>query len=62
MAHICGRIWPGPELPWREHFIFARAASAHKIQHLGNEAGLPGVADVQKAQQEFTVRESVVAA
>jgi sugar/nucleoside kinase (ribokinase family) len=31
-----------PDLPWHEHFCLARAASAHKIQHLGNEAGLPG--------------------
>jgi hypothetical protein len=30
-----------PDLPWREHFLFARAASAHSIQHLGNEASLP---------------------
>ncbi len=27
-----------PGRPWREHFIFARAASAYAIQHLGNEA------------------------
>jgi sugar/nucleoside kinase (ribokinase family) len=26
---------------WEEHFRFARAAAAFKIQHLGNEAGLP---------------------
>ncbi|WZB70058.1 sugar kinase [Achromobacter xylosoxidans] len=42
-----------PELPWSEHFTFARAASAHKIQHLGNEAGLPGVEDVERAMMEF---------
>ena len=36
-----------PSLPWVEHFTFARAASAHKIQILGNEAGLPSLADVQ---------------
>ncbi|ARP75442.1 sugar kinase [Bordetella genomosp. 6] len=35
-----------PRLPWREHFRFARAAAAYKIQHLGNEAGLPGQDDV----------------
>jgi sugar/nucleoside kinase (ribokinase family) len=30
-----------PDAPWREHFEWGRAASAHKIQHLGNESGLP---------------------
>ena len=30
-----------PDIAWEEHFAFARAASAFKIQHLGNEAGLP---------------------
>jgi sugar/nucleoside kinase (ribokinase family) len=28
------------------HFRFARAASAHKVQHLGNEAGLPTLAEI----------------
>ena len=37
-----------PDVNWDSHFKFARAASAHKIQHLGNEAGLPGLADVQR--------------
>ena len=31
---------------WEEHFRFARAASTYKIQHLGNEAGLPTLADI----------------
>lgn len=35
-----------PDKPWREHFLFARAASAHAIQHLGNEASLPTRDDV----------------
>ena len=43
-----------PEQPWIEHFTFARAASAHKIQHLGNEAGLPQVEDVERAMMAFT--------
>jgi len=30
-----------PKKKWEEHFDFARRASAFKIQHLGNEAGLP---------------------
>jgi sugar/nucleoside kinase (ribokinase family) len=25
-----------PDSPWERHFKFARAASAHAIQHLGN--------------------------
>jgi sugar/nucleoside kinase (ribokinase family) len=36
-----------PHAGWEEHFRFARAAAAKKIQHLGNEAGLPTLADVQ---------------
>jgi sugar/nucleoside kinase (ribokinase family) len=31
---------------WAEHFDFARAASAYKVQKLGNEAGLPTVEDI----------------
>ena len=37
-----------PGAPWREHFQFARGASAFKIQHLGNEAGLPARADAAR--------------
>ncbi len=39
---------------WEEHFRFARAASAYKVQHLGNEAGLPTLADIVTAEWEFT--------
>jgi sugar/nucleoside kinase (ribokinase family) len=42
-----------PELPWREHFTFARGASSHSIQRLGNEASLPTLEDIEKAQAEF---------
>lgn len=42
-----------PDAGWEEHFRFARAASAHAIQHLGNEAKLPTLDDVAKAMQEF---------
>ena len=42
-----------PCAAWREHFIFARAAAAHKVQRLGNEAGLPGEADVAAAMNEW---------
>lgn len=31
---------------WEEHFRFGRSAAAYKIQHLGNEAGLPTLADI----------------
>ena len=37
-----------PSAPWAAHFDFARAASAFKIQHLGNEAGLPSQADIAR--------------
>jgi sugar/nucleoside kinase (ribokinase family) len=43
----------GPAKPWAEHFRFARAAAAHKIQHLGNEAGLPSLADIAAVEREF---------
>ncbi|MDO9440270.1 MAG: sugar kinase [Beijerinckiaceae bacterium] len=33
---------------WLDHLSFARAASAFKIQHLGNEAGLPSQADIRR--------------
>ena len=42
----CASYLEAPQAPWREHFEFARAASAHKVQHLGNEAGLPSQADI----------------
>jgi sugar/nucleoside kinase (ribokinase family) len=45
-----------PELPWREHFIFARAASAYAIQHLGNEASIPTLQDVTRTQEQFAER------
>jgi sugar/nucleoside kinase (ribokinase family) len=43
-----------PEKSWHEHFEFARAASTYKIQRLGNEAGLPTLADIEKVRQEFS--------
>ena len=45
-----------PGRPWREHFIFARAASAYAIQHLGNEASLPNRDDVLRTQELFEER------
>jgi len=42
-----------PSKSWQEHFAFAQAASTHKIQHLGNEAGLPTLADIGVVREEF---------
>jgi len=42
-----------PGASWREHFEWARAGSAHKVQHLGNEAGLPSIEDIHRVMQEF---------
>ncbi len=49
----CASFLERPGASWREHFEFARAASAHKIQHLGNEAGLPDQEDVARARAAF---------
>lgn len=45
-----------PDVPWREHFIFARAASAHAVQRLGNEASLPSLEDIAHTQERFAER------
>jgi sugar/nucleoside kinase (ribokinase family) len=42
-----------PSSPWAVHFDYARAASAFKVQHLGNEAGLPTEADVVATRLEY---------
>jgi sugar/nucleoside kinase (ribokinase family) len=42
-----------PARSWESHFRFARAAAAYKIQHLGNEAGLPTLADVDGVRHRF---------
>ena len=44
-----------PGRSWHDHFEFARAASTYKIQRLGNEAGLPTLADIETVKQEFQV-------
>jgi sulfofructose kinase len=41
---------------WDEHFRFARGASTHSIQHLGNEASLPTLADIEAAIERFGER------
>ena len=42
-----------PDRSWEEHFKFARAAAAHAVQHLGNEASLPTLDDISRAEREF---------
>jgi sugar/nucleoside kinase (ribokinase family) len=42
-----------PDQPWSSHFQFARAASAHAIRYLGNEARLPTVADVEATIERY---------
>jgi len=42
----CASYLERPNDPWRNHFIIARAGAAHKIQRLGNEAGLPSQKDI----------------
>jgi sugar/nucleoside kinase (ribokinase family) len=45
-----------PDAEWEQHFKFARAASAHSIQHLGNEASLPTLAQINETAARFGVR------
>jgi sugar/nucleoside kinase (ribokinase family) len=42
-----------PRQSWEEHFQFAQHAAAYKIQHLGNEAGLPTLDDIDAVAREF---------
>jgi sugar/nucleoside kinase (ribokinase family) len=46
-AYVYSRL-SHPDASWETHFRFARAASAHAIRYLGNEARLPMLADVDK--------------
>jgi sugar/nucleoside kinase (ribokinase family) len=38
---------------WADHFDFARAGSAFKVQHLGNEAGLPTHEDIRDMRRLY---------
>ncbi len=38
---------------WAEHLRFAQRAAAYKIQHLGNEAGLPTLEAIKEVALEF---------
>jgi len=49
----CASYLDRPDASWRDHFAFARAASAYKVQHLGNEAGLPSQADIAAVRDAF---------
>jgi sugar/nucleoside kinase (ribokinase family) len=51
-AYVYSRI-VHPNAPWAEHFRFARAASAHAIRYLGNEARLPSVTQVQETERSY---------
>ncbi len=42
-----------PEAAWDAHFRFARAASAHAIRYLGNEARLPSLAEVEETERQY---------
>jgi sugar/nucleoside kinase (ribokinase family) len=47
-----------PTKGWEEHFRFANAAAAYKVQRLGNEAGLPTLANIDAVRKEFGGAES----
>lgn len=49
-----------PFASWRDHFRLARAAAAHAIQHLGNEASLPTMDDVNAAHASFDERREML--
>ena len=60
---LAARVWgvnysvlTSPDLAWDEHFRFARAAAAHAIQHLGNEASLPSLAQINGTHARFDER------
>jgi len=44
-----------PERSFAAHFEFARAAAAYKIRRLGNEAGLPTLADVAAIERTYVL-------
>jgi sugar/nucleoside kinase (ribokinase family) len=51
-AYVYSRM-KNPNLPWENHFRFARAASAHAIRFLGNEARLPVLADIERIEMLY---------
>ena len=55
-AYVYSYLAP-PHASWDEHFRFARAAAAHKVQRLGNEAGLPTLADIRRYGPNMATRD-----
>ena len=53
MAPMCIPICENPFKGWAEHLRFAQHAAAYKIQHLGNEAGLPTLDAIKEVALEF---------
>ncbi len=51
-----------PYRSWEEHLHFARGASAHAIQCLGNEASLPSLEDITEAIQTFREKQETMPA
>ncbi|HEY4265060.1 MAG TPA: sugar kinase [Micropepsaceae bacterium] len=51
-AYVYSRMM-NPDAAWEAHFRFARAASAHAICHLGNEARLPTLADLEEVDRLY---------
>ncbi|HEV8678162.1 MAG TPA: sugar kinase [Stellaceae bacterium] len=49
-------VLTSPGRSWDEHFRFARAAAAYSIGHLGNEASLPTLDDINATQARFAER------
>ncbi|WP_346912460.1 sugar kinase [uncultured Roseibium sp.] len=49
-----------PYRSWEEHLHFARGASAHAIQCLGNEASLPSLEDITEAIQTFREKQETM--
>jgi len=44
----------GSSKKWSEHFAFARCASAHSIQHLGNKNSLPSLEDIAAIKTAYS--------
>jgi sugar/nucleoside kinase (ribokinase family) len=59
-AYVYSRM-THPDASWETHFRFARAASAHAICHLGNEARLPTLADVEETERLYRPAEIATA-
>ena len=56
-AYVYSRM-AHPYASWADHFRFARAASAHAIRFLGNEARLPSVAHIEEMDRKYRPAEA----